>query len=103
MKPLIYGYIKVQADTPDNDVRQMELVLKDYAEREGYCFATIFYEHDTDGRALAELIQELKQADAHDVVMLSLAQLSSHPLLCDQRVALIEVDADAQIHTLSTQ
>lgn len=100
MKPLMYGYIKIESDTPDNDVRQMELVLKDYAEREGYDFGTIFYEYNGDGRALAELVEELKRSEARHVVMPSISHLSTHAILCDNRLALIE-GVDAQVHTLA--
>lgn len=103
MKPLMYGYMKVQPGTPDNDVRQMELVLKDYAEREGYCFAAMFYEED-DGRAsaLSELIEELKRSEARHVVMPTLAHLSSHSIIRRTRLDLIKTDAGAQVHTLTS-
>lgn len=82
MKPLIYGYMCVQPETPDGDLAQMELTLQHVAEREGYCFATIFHEYTSGSRAaFDELVRELQRADAHHVIVPTLDHLSGHRIL----------------------
>lgn len=101
VKPLIYGYVRLHGGEPDADVRQMELDLKDYAETEGYCFATIFRDDDSGTcAAFDELIAELKRAEARHVVVPSLAHLSSHPVLLNQMIQRLEQEADAQVFDL---
>lgn len=81
MRPLMYGYMRVSEDTPANDVQQMELVLKDYAEREGFCYTTTFCEYVPGSQgAFIELIEELKRDEARNVIVPSLSHLSTHPL-----------------------
>ncbi len=101
MKPLIYAYIRVQPGTPDDDLTQMELTLKDVAEQEGYCFATIFHEHDSGSRsAFYELVAELKRAEARHVIVPSLEHLSGHQLIRSHMLMKLEHEAGAQVMTL---
>lgn len=44
MKTLIYGYMRVHSEAEDEDIRHMELELKNFAEVKDFCFAAIFYE-----------------------------------------------------------
>ncbi len=102
MKPLIYGYLRLNGDEPDAEIRRTELVLKGYADLEGYRFATIFHEY---GRgtlaAFDDLVAELKRAEAHDVIVSSVAQFSAHPILCNHMIERLALDADAQVHELA--
>jgi DNA invertase Pin-like site-specific DNA recombinase len=102
VKPLIYGYMRLRGDEPESDIRQMELVLKDYAEREGYCLATIFYEEDNGTRsAFEELIEELKRSEAHCVIVPAIEHLSGHALLRISMIVRLEEMAGASVLTLS--
>jgi hypothetical protein len=98
VKPSIYGYMRVADDMPDNDVEQTELVFRDYAERAGYCFVTTFCEYITGSQgAFVELIEELKRAEAHRVVVLGLDHLSAHPILRRHMVERLELEAQAVV------
>lgn len=43
MRPLIYGYPRVDNSTPDSVIRDQELALRAFADAHGYCFARIFH------------------------------------------------------------
>lgn len=103
MKPLIYGYMQVDPDIPDNHIRQVELLLEDYAEAEGYCFATIFHEDASvnNRSAFVELINELKRSEAHHVIVPSIDHFSSHPVVRVHMLMRLEDETDVQVHTLS--
>ncbi len=102
MKPLAYGYMRVDSDARDGDIMQMELVLKDYAEREGYCFAAIFHEYDATNRAaFDELIEELQRTEARCVIVPTMEHLSIHPLLRVNLVMRLEEKAQAKVLTIS--
>lgn len=98
----MYGYMRMQKGVRDGDVRQMELALRDYAEREGYCFATFFYEED-DGSmsAFAELIQELNRAEARNVIVPTGEHIAVSPQLRSSRILQLLHQASAQVHVLS--
>lgn len=101
MRPLMYGYMRVSEDTPERDAQQMELVLKDYAEREGFCYVTTFCEYVPGSQgAFIELTEELKRAEARNVIMPSLSHLSTHPLLRDHLVERLALVADAYVVAL---
>ncbi len=104
LKPLIYGYMRLDPEAPDNDIRQLEIALRYYAETKGYCFATTFYEdlsHDgSDRSAFAELIEELQRSEAQHVIMPTTNHLSPHPLLRTSMLLQLENEAHAQVHTL---
>jgi len=101
VKPLMYGYMRLHGDEPDNDIRQMELVLKDCAEAEGYCFATIFHEYDSGSHAaFDELVEKLKRAEAHHVIVPTLDHLSRHPLLRINMLTRLQFEAQAQVLAL---
>jgi hypothetical protein len=102
VKPLIYGYMRMIEGVLDGDVRQMELVLRDYAEREGYCFATFFYEED-DGTmsAFTELIHELNRAEARHVIVPSGDHIARSPQLRSSRIRMLQHNAGAHVHVLS--
>jgi len=98
MKPLMYGYLRITDDLADHDIGQMERRLRELAEAEGFCFATTFYESQPGHQgAFAELTDELKRAQAHHVVVLSLDHFSPHPILRDQLRAHLEFEANAQV------
>ena len=99
MKPLIYGYVRVTEDMQDTEVRSMEQELTTYADAEGYCLGTIFYEYDNGSQAaFAELLHELQRAEAHHVVVHSLEQLAESQVLQTLMVDQVELEAGAAIH-----
>ncbi|NUL28425.1 recombinase family protein [Streptomyces lunaelactis] len=100
MKPLMYGYIRVASDAPDDEVDGIERQMRCFAEAEGFSYATTFYEYQNGSQAaFNELIQELRRAEARHVVMPSLEHLSSHRILCASMVERLETDADALVLT----
>ncbi len=106
MEPLIYGFMQLDPEAPDNDTRQLELVLKYCAETAGYCYATTFHEgisRSGSGRsAFAELIEELKRSEARHVIVPSIDHFSAHPLVRTIMLLKLATEAHAQVHTLST-
>lgn len=98
VKPLIYGYMRVTDDMPSSDVDQVELVFRDYAGREGFCFVTTFCEYVNGSQsAFVELIEELKRSEARHVVVLALDHLSAHSLLRRHMVERLELEAQAVV------
>ncbi|MFY1633360.1 hypothetical protein ACN27F_08775 [Solwaraspora sp. WMMB335] len=101
MKPLIHGYLRVDRDAHDGDIRQVELALRLWAKQQGYCFARIFHEYDArlTRAGFAELTEEIIHSKAEHVIMPSLSDLSSHPLIRRHLLDALE-DAGVQIHAL---
>lgn len=98
VKPLIYGYVRGAPETRDEETRQAERELRQFAEVEGFCLNTIF--HDCDNGSYAawnELTEELERAGAHHVIVPSLAHLSRHPILRDCMLAYLRLHADARV------
>jgi len=76
--------------------------MKDYAESEGYCFATIFHEYDPATRAaFGELVEELQRAEAYCVIVPNMEHLSAHALLCGSLISQLEELADARVLTIT--
>jgi hypothetical protein len=98
LPPLLYGYMRVPCDIPDAKVWRMEHEMKRYAEREGFCFATVFYEF-TCGvfDAFEELLAELQSAEAHHVIVPTLRHLARNRLLQNSLLARLEFDAAAEV------
>lgn len=103
MKPLMYGYMRVDGDEPDDDIRRTERQLRALAEVEGYCFAGLFHEYDASRSTFAELIEELKRAEAHYVVIPSLRHLADNHLLRSIMLAQLEREAHALVLELSSR
>jgi len=98
IRPLIYGYARVDEENDDEQIRRMQHAFSRLADAEGFCFATTFYD-DTPGwhGAFFELVDELTRAGAHHVVVPSLCHLSAHPLLRRQLITRLVLAADAQL------
>ncbi|WP_433518028.1 recombinase family protein [Nonomuraea sp. CA-143628] len=100
MKPLIYGYLRAPDETPDDELDRLVSELQRYAETEGFCYATTFFEYQEGSRsAFEELVAELKRAEARHVVVPSMDHLSGHRLLCGQMIARLAADASAHVLT----
>ncbi|ROO63338.1 resolvase-like protein [Micromonospora sp. Llam0] len=104
VKPLVYGYLRVDRDALDGDIRQMEVAFKFWAEQEGYCFAGLFHEDDSalNRPALTALIEEIGRCDVRHVIMPSLAHLSTHQVFQCHLLGTLE-DAGVQVHTLQEE
>ncbi|MBI3685819.1 MAG: recombinase family protein [Actinobacteria bacterium] len=101
MKPLMYGYVRVADEAQDDEINQTEGALRSFADTEGYCYATTFYEHQSGSHAaFEELTEELQRADAHYVVVLSLDHVSRHPLLRSHMLRRLEAHANALVLTV---
>jgi DNA invertase Pin-like site-specific DNA recombinase len=103
VKPLMYGYMRVDGDESDDGIRHTERQLRALAEAKGYCFAGLFHEYDASQSAFAELIEELKRAEAHHVVVPSLRHLADHHLLRSIMLTQLEREAHALVLELSSQ
>lgn len=99
MKPLIYGYMRASEDVADDEIRIIEQQLAHFAETEGYCLATIFYEYDSGSNAaFYELLHELRRAEAYHVVVPSLEQLHESEIMRALMVEKVELEAGAALH-----
>lgn len=98
VQPLIYGYMRVASDAPDDEFDRIEQQMRRFAEVEGFCYAMTFYEHQNGSQAaFNELAEELKRAEAHHVVVPSMNHISTHPILLCHMIQRLELDAAAQV------
>lgn len=98
----MYGYMRAPDDVSDADLDRVVSEMQRFADTEGFCYATTFFEHQHGSRAaFDELIQELKRAEARHVVVPSLEHLSSHRILCASMVERMETHANAFVLTAS--
>ena len=101
MKPLLYGYVRMARDIADDELDRIEQQMKRFADIEGFCYATTFYEYQSGSfAAFAELTEELKRAEARDVIVPSLNHVARHALLRMMTLYRLEEEANAEIHTL---
>jgi len=101
VKPLIYGYMRVSEETPDDDIEQVEACMRRFAAVVGFCYATTFFEYQYGLQAaFDELAGELDRCGARHVVVPSLSHLSAHPMLCCLMIDRLELGAGAQVHAL---
>lgn len=104
MKPLAYGFMRVPSGAEDEDIRQIELALKNFAEVKGFCFAAVFHEHVVGSQAVfGDLVKELQRAQAHHVIVPSVQHLASHPILRMSMLVHLELEAGASVHELYEQ
>ncbi|GHJ41358.1 hypothetical protein Sm713_69670 [Streptomyces sp. TS71-3] len=100
MKPLIYGYMRSPDEVSDSELDHALSEMERFAEAEGFCYATTFFECQEGSRsAFEELVAELKRAEARHVVVPSLDHLSGHQLLRDHMVERLERVANACVLT----
>jgi DNA invertase Pin-like site-specific DNA recombinase len=99
---LIYGYMRVASDAPDDEPDDIEQQMRRFAEVEGFCYAATFFEYqDGSQAAFNELAEELKRAEAHHVVVPSMSHISSHPILLGHMIERLELDTAAQVVELN--
>ena len=99
MKPLIYGYMRVTEDMGDGEIHIIETQLVNYAAGKGFDLATIFHEYDSGSlAAFGELLQQMRRARAHHLVVASLEQLTDHPLIQNILVCEAKMHARAALH-----
>jgi hypothetical protein len=95
---LLYGYMRVPCDIPDDKVVRMEREFRHFDETRGFCLAAIFDEF-TCGvhEAFIELVEELQRADAHHVLVPTLRHLARNWLLQNSLLTRLEFDAKAEV------
>ncbi|WP_439946494.1 recombinase family protein [Streptomyces sp. BBFR109] len=101
VKPLLYGYMRVDQDAREGDLDQLELTFRFVAEQEGFCLATTFYEED-DGRhcAFVELVEELKRSEARHVIVPTMEHIARHRILRDSLLDQLQEETGAQVMSL---
>lgn len=98
VKPLMYGYMRVIPEAEDEELDGVVQQMKTFAELEGFCYTTTFFEYTSGSHAaFEELTEELKRAEARHVVVPSFAHLSAHPLICNHMAERLERDANPQV------
>ncbi|GIH68835.1 hypothetical protein Mth01_10880 [Sphaerimonospora thailandensis] len=100
----MYGYMRLHDGEADQAIRDREKAMKRFAEAEGYHLVTIFYE-DEPGRfpAFTELLDELQRAEAYDVVVPTLNDLSGHRLIRSFMLEKLEDLAGAAVHVMGAK
>ncbi|MEU8860928.1 hypothetical protein [Streptomyces umbrinus] len=103
-RPVAYGYLHVAPDADDNASWKLEAELKRYADDQGFELAGLFYE-DVGGcfAAWEALTQELRQANAHHVIVPSLVHLTQHELVLEYLLDRLEQGWRAEVHELHPQ
>lgn len=97
----MYGYMRVTPEDEDDELGRVEQQMRTFADAEGFCYATTFFEYMSGSHtALDELTEELKRAEARHVVVPSMSHISAHPILCNHMVEWLESAADAIVFSL---
>ncbi|MFK4102915.1 hypothetical protein ACI2L1_23075 [Streptomyces sp. NPDC019531] len=102
VRPVAYGYLRATADADDNTSWKLEAELRRYADDQGFELAGLFYENVAGCFATWDaLTQELRQANAHHVIMPSFSHLTQHELLLTNLLERLERGARAEVHELN--
>ena len=98
MKPLIYGYLRVWTDTPDDEAARTQHELTDYAQLEGFTLAEIFIERPyLPVPAFSGLIQAIQRTETKDIVVPDLSHFCPYNAPGDAMKAILEHVADARV------
>jgi hypothetical protein len=99
--PLMYGYMRAPDDVPDDDLERVVREMRCFAETNGFCYGTTFFENQRGSRvAFDELTAELQRAKARHVIVPSLAHLSTHPILLNHLVEQLAHCVGAEVFEL---
>lgn len=102
--PLVYGYLRVPAEMPDDQARGLEQAVIRFAEGLGLRFVSFFFDFDFGVRVgFTELIAELVRADAPHVVVPGLWHLSHHVRLQGAMQDRLALDAGAEVHAMRSR
>lgn len=102
MKPLIYGYMRVDDGRPDEEIRQDEQEMIRWAQAEGYDMVAIYWETDKGSTAeLTALIEQLKRTKTSAVLVPSIEHFGAGPLLQELRWARIAQTVGAEVHEVN--
>ncbi|WP_322767851.1 hypothetical protein [Frankia sp. Cr1] len=75
MKPLMYGYLRIEDEVSDDEITSAERQMKHFAEVEGFCYATTFFEYQTGSHAAFDALgEELRRAEARHVIVPSIPE-----------------------------
>lgn len=101
VKPMMYGYMRAPDDVPDDELECLVREMRRFAETNGFCYGTTFFEHqDGSCAAFDELTAELKRTEARHVIVPSLAHLSAHPILLNHMVERLAQHVDVEVFEL---
>jgi DNA invertase Pin-like site-specific DNA recombinase len=100
IKPLLYGYMRVDQDAREADLEQVELTFRFIAEQEGFCLAATFYEDDGRRSAFCELIHELKRSEARHVIVPTMEHIARHRILRKSLLDQLQDETGAQVISL---
>ena len=82
IKPLAYGYLRVPDDMPNELARELQQAIKKQAESEGFCLVSAYRENAPCAmRAWGQLVEELKRAQAHTVIVSTGHHLSTNRIM----------------------
>ncbi|MDX3277305.1 recombinase family protein [Streptomyces scabiei] len=95
--PKAYGYIRLRESDDDQELCFIEERISDYADS---CGLRLVHTHYEDGPGISpyRLIHRLIRNDVRHVVVLSLAQITTHPLLQLLVSEAITLDAGALLY-----
>nr|MBA3339220.1 hypothetical protein [Geodermatophilaceae bacterium] len=92
VQPLIYGYLRLRSDTPEDDVARARQELTNYAEREGFTVAEIFLEaRDLPGAAFNGLTHAITRTETKDIVVCDPADVGAFHEQGTPMTSLLEV------------
>lgn len=100
-RPLAFGYMSLLTQEVDEDLGELEAVMRERAEQDGYRFVTIFHEYPNGSFAgFSELVQALEKTGARHVIAPTLEHISSHSLILNHLLDRL-IEKDAELHTLN--
>ncbi|MFI9332054.1 recombinase family protein [Kitasatospora sp. NPDC052868] len=101
MRPLIFGYMRVPDDMPDEEVKLVEDQMLAYAEAQGGALGAVFHEFVHGSlSAFEELVRAVEQSGAPHAVVPSYRDLALTRALQDVMILRIEYATGAQVAAL---
>jgi hypothetical protein len=107
MRPLVFGYLRLQPADPPQIGARLTAEMRAYAEREGLMLADVYTDHldppanHPNRSAFCALMDALRRHDASGVVIPTPQHLSRQPGSYAARRTIIEAEVGARLHVVA--
>ncbi|MFI6031382.1 recombinase family protein [Amycolatopsis magusensis] len=93
-----FGYFQLTANSPDEEVLETELALREFAAERDLNLTSMFFEESPGShRAFDTMLTELQQRHARHVVVPSMRHLARNRLLQNMMLDRLEHTANAEV------
>jgi hypothetical protein len=100
-RPLAFGYMSLHTQEVDEGLGELEAVMRERAEQDGYRFVTTFHEYPNGSFAgFYELMRALEKTGARHVIAPTLEHISSHSVILNHLLERL-TEKDTEVHTLN--